>query len=42
MLTKIPVGYEPIVLLSANVMAFGFHDAFEQNFGRLYETAEKT
>jgi hypothetical protein len=33
MLTKIPVAYEPIVLLSANVVAFGYHVAFEQNFG---------
>jgi hypothetical protein len=30
------------VLLSANVVAFGFHVAFEQNFGWLYETAKKS
>jgi hypothetical protein len=32
-LTKIPKGFVPTVVLSAKVIAFGFHDAFAENFG---------
>jgi hypothetical protein len=32
-LIKISKGYWPIVLLSAKVVAFGFHVSFEENFG---------
>jgi hypothetical protein len=32
-LTKIPKGCEPSVLKFAKVVAFGFHDEFEQSFG---------
>jgi hypothetical protein len=32
-LTKMPFGWMPTVLLLAKVVPFGFHDAFEENFG---------
>jgi hypothetical protein len=32
-LTKMPYGLAPTVLLLVKVVAFGFHVAFEQNFG---------
>jgi hypothetical protein len=33
LLIKISKGFWPIIVLSAKVVAFGFHDAFEENFG---------
>ena len=37
---KMAMGYVPIVLLVAKVIAFALQDAYGLNFGRLYE-AEK-
>ncbi len=34
---KIPAGYAPTIVESANVVAFGFQVADGQNFGWLYE-----
>ena len=39
---KIPIGHSPIVLAFAKVMAFGFQEAFGQNFGWLNETPTNT